>query len=258
MTAINPELSFTLDDAVEQVLLNLTGQTLQYNPQFDRYRAITKMINRALRANALENEWSYYHSVETIGFAIEGVSEYWFDASLRPRIVGDDSVRLVKDGEIIKWAYVLPRDALSKYQHRNGLWCSYVRNTLIFNRFLWEGEAGWEIQVPVMREPVVFQLPVNPTDPVDPEVRQSPVDFAYPDLIVARACYYYAQTDPIMQPRVQTLEGDYKDLMYQLIERDTSRTDEPYMNEFFVPIVNGIGGVDWTLHGHPHADERRI
>jgi hypothetical protein len=72
-------------------------------------------------------------------------------------------------------------------------------------------------------------------------------------VIVARAAYMYAQTDPVMQPRVQTLEGGYKDLMYQLIERDTSISDTPYMNSFILPLENGLVPAGES-HRHPHAD----
>ena len=49
---------------------------------------------------------------------------------------------------------------------------------------------------------------------------------------------------------------NYKDLMYQLIERDDRTTDSPYLNEFAVPIISDINGSYSGPHGHPHADER--
>ena len=39
---------------------------------------------------------------------------------------------------------------------------------------------------------------------------------------------------------MQTLDAQYKDLMYQFIERDDKHTDTPFQNEFFVPVQNGI------------------
>ena len=78
--------------------------------------------------------------------------------------------------------------------------------------------------------------------------------FDRPDLIVARGAYFYAQTDPVMQPRVPTLENDYKTLMYQLIERDERHTDTPYMNEFILPLENGLVPDDTNTHRHPHAN----
>jgi hypothetical protein len=265
MTAsLNPELVFTLDEGVKEVLGNLTGLDLSYIPEYDRYYAITRQLNRALRSNALEHEWSYYTSTESAGVAVEGDTEVWLPADLRPRVTGDDAVRLVDaDGNVARWAYVLPRDALSKYVGRRaGLWCAVTRNTITFSRPLYPSEAGLNIEVPVMREPVMFRLPARPEDPndpittVDPAIRDQPIDFSYPDVITVRASFYYAQTDPVMQPRVQTLEAQYKDLMYQVIERDDRFTDSPYQNEFFVPIQAGL--VDQGFyHQHPHSDERR-
>ena len=83
------------------------------------------------------------------------------------------------------------------------------------------------------------------------------LDFPYPELIVMRAAWLYAQTDPVMQPRAQYLEEQYKDLMYQLIERDDRHTDSPYQNEFFVPVESSIHGNSGHWHDHPHSDERR-
>jgi hypothetical protein len=73
-------------------------------------------------------------------------------------------------------------------------------------------------------------------------------------VIIARAAWNYAQTDPVMQPRAQTLEANYKDLMYQLIERDTSHTDTPYENSFILPLENGLVPIAWESHRHPHAE----
>lgn len=109
----------------------------------------------------------------------------------------------------------------------------------------------------------MFRLPEQPTDPEEPlvtvpqEILDQEVDFSYPDVITMRAAYLYAQSDPVMQPRVQTIEAQYKDLMYQCIERDDRNTDSPYMNEFFVPVQAGIHS-SMSFHGHPHADERRF
>jgi hypothetical protein len=68
----NVEVAMTLDEAVAEVLGLLTGLDLQYNPDQDRYQVITRQINRALRAVALDNEWSYYASVENVGKARAG------------------------------------------------------------------------------------------------------------------------------------------------------------------------------------------
>jgi hypothetical protein len=113
--------------------------------------------------------------------------------------------------------------------------------------------------VPVMREPVMFRLPADNAEVPDAILNQL-LDFEYPDLVVAKAAQLMAEGDPMVQPRVQSLEARYKDIMYQLVERDDRATDSPYMNEFFVPIQNGIHGssAQEFYHGHPHSDGRFI
>ena len=250
---MNPETHMTLDSAVGEVLGMLTGMDLEYVPEMDRYRAITRQLNRALRANALENEWGYYASILVIGSASEGEWEVLLPVNQRPRIVNDDAVRLVTEsGRPVRWAYFLPRDALHKYANRRGLWCSLTSRSLQFSRPFTDAEDGLEIHVPVMREPVMFRLPEK-TKTVPNSIRRQLIDFPYPDVVIARAAWFYAQTDPVMQPRAQTLEEAYKTLMYQLIERDTSHSDTPYLNSFTLPVENGLVQQD-TLHLHPHSD----
>jgi hypothetical protein len=258
MSSQSPELVLTLDDAVQEVLGQLNGLDLTYEPELDTYRAITRCLNRALRANALEHEWSWYSSTESLGAAAVGVTEIELDPTLRPRVINDDAVRLVDDdGNPVLWAYFLPRDALHKYAYQPGYWCSVTRTTLMFNKSFTDEMVGLDIRIPVMREPTMFRLPAQ-TDPpttVPTETRDQPIDFAYPDIIVARAAFYYAQTDPVMQPRVQSLEGYYKDLMYQAIERDDRNTDTPYENSFIVPVQSGIYR-ESTARPWPLADRR--
>jgi hypothetical protein len=251
--SINTEVQQTLDDAVTEVLGLLTGLDLTYEPELDRYRALTRVLNRALRANALEQEWSYYTTTMSLGTAVAGQRELWIPANKRPRIVNDDAVRFVDaNGNAQQWAYFLPRDALHKYGDKNVLRCSVTQRSLLFSRPFCDLEAGLEVMIPVMREPIMFRLPsVGKT--VSSSIRKQLIDFPYPDVIVARAAYMYAQTDPVMQPRVQTLEGGYKDLMYQVIERDTSISDTPYMNSFVLPLENGLVPTGES-HRHPHAD----
>lgn len=258
----NPDLELTLDEAVAEVLGLLTGLDLQYAPEQDRYGAITRQLNRALRSNALEHEWSYYSDVQSVGTATLGEREVFISSTIRPRIVNDDAVRLCdENGVPVAWAYFLPRDAIHKYPQRGGLWCSVTRNTILFSRAFNVLEDGLDIQVPVMREPRMFRLPAQPEDPnlplvpVPDTIRNQLIDFAYPDVIILRAAFYYAQTDPVMQPRVQTLEAQYKDLMYQIIERDDRNTDSPYENSYVVPVQGGIYA-EPTPTGHPLADER--
>lgn len=258
---MNAETTMTLDDAVAEVLGLLTGLDLQYTAESDRYQTITRQLNRALRAVAHEKEWSYFADVASLGTVTAGDREVHLPSSLRPRVISDDSVRLVDScGAPKVWAYFLPRDALHKYAHANGLWCSVTRQTLVFSRPFHPGEDGLEIQLPVMREPTMFRLPPTPEDPyedrpvVPEEIRQQPLDFVYPDLIVLRAAFYYAQTDPVMQPRVQTIEAQYKDMMYQIVERDDRHTDTPFINSFTLPIQAGVSPGPEPRHGHPHQD----
>jgi len=262
VTVVNPETNMILDDAVEEVLAALTGLDLTYSPEFDRYRAITRALNRALRSNALEHEWSWYATTASAGPVAAGISAVTLPSTLRPRVTGDDAVRLVDtDGNTVEWAYFLPRDALHKYAFRGGLWVSSVREQLLFSRPFDVSEVGFTVEIPVMREPTMFRLPKHPEDPATPltpvpaDVRNQPIDFGYPDVVILRAAFYYAQTDPVMQPRVQTLEAQYKDLMYQIIERDDRMTDSPFANEFILPLRNGIeGGPSPLSHRHPHSD----
>jgi hypothetical protein len=253
---VNSEILLTLDDAVEEVLGGLTGLDLTYQPDQDRYRAVVRQLNRALRFNALEQEWGYYSSVEACGLAVAGEMAATLRSSVRPRIINDDAVRLVdNEGRPRRWAYFLPRDALHKYRYIDGLWCAATNTMLQFSRPFDGSEHGLEIQVPVMREPTMFRLPET-GEAVPDEVRDQLIDFNYPDLIVARAAYLYAQTDPVMQPRVQTLEGQYKDLMYQVMERDKRATDDPYINDFRLPIQGSLHEPVHGHHAHPHADGR--
>lgn len=261
----NVNVQLSLDEAVREVLGLLTGLELQYQPEYDRYRAITRVLNRALRANALEAEWSCYSDTEEVGIVIEGEREVNLRSSIRPRITLGDCVRLLDANQrVVAWVYFLPRDSLAAYDGRGELRCSVTRTSLMFSRPFLAAEAGLTIVAPVMREPQMFRLPDQPEDPnadlvdVPASIRQQTVDFDYPDLVIARAAYFYAQTDPVMQPRVPTLEQNYKTLMYQLIERDGRHTDAPLLGDFFVPIVNGINGPTRMRHRHPHADGRRV
>ena len=258
----NPDVALTLRDCVDEVLNTLTGLDLVYDPNMDRFRSITRMLNRALRANATEAEWSYYSSVEQVGYAYEGQQTVPLRSTIRPRIINDDAVRLVdRDNRVHAWAYFLPRDALHKYRSRAGLWVAHTRSTLEFSRPFIYPENGLMIEVPVMREPKMFDLPPLPENPdeaitpVPDDILEQELDFDYPDLVVARAACLYAQTDPLMQPRVQTLDAAYKDLMYQFIERDERNTDSPYVNEFILPIDgDSYGPTHYHSHHHPHSD----
>jgi hypothetical protein len=255
MSEMSVEVQMTLDDSVAEVLGMLTGLDLTYEPGYDRYRAVTRQLNRALRGNALEQDWSYYSTVVNLGSVTEGDTEYTLAQPYRARILDDDAVRLVDpDGKPLIWAYILPRDSLHKYANRRGLWCAIVRKTVMLSRpiTLAEQDAGLTIHVPVMREPTMFRLPPA-TEEVDDDIRNQLIDFDYPDVVIARAAWLYAQADPVMQPRAQTLEANYKNMMYSLIERDTDHTDSAYLNEFIVPIQNSVRDGITGRHTHPHA-----
>lgn len=248
MTTINPDVTMTLEEAVREVLVLLTGQALTYDPDMDRFRVVTSQLNRALRSNALENNWSFYSVTERLDLTgAAGDMDFTISTDYRFRVVNDDAVRiLTRDGQAVAWAYFLPRDALHKYRNRGGLWCSVTRNVLTLSRPLPDAADGLVMEIPLMREPIPFRLPADPEDEVDALVLAQELDFDFPDVIVARAAWLYAQTDPMMQPRVQTLEDQYKNLMYQLIERDTAITDTPYLNEVIVPVQGDIYGE--TVH----------
>lgn len=260
MTTINPDVSMNLQQAVTEVLVLLTGQTLQYDPDQDRFRAIASHLNRAMRSNALEQNWSYYSEQLTIDLTgRERDMVFPISTGFRFRVINDDAVRVLDlDQYPIAWAYFIPRDALHKYRNRGGLWASVTRNELTLSRPLTtvtDVLAGYTMVVPVMREPEPFVIPADPTVAMDPVVLAQPVDFDFPDVVIARAAWLYAQTDPMLQPRVQTLEDQYKDLMYQLIERDTAFTDTPDQNEIIVPVQGDIHG-ESTWRPWPVANRR--
>ncbi len=253
----NTDVQITLEQAVAEVLTLLTGVDLTFNPAEDTFHVVARCLNRAMRSVALEHEWSYYSSTENVGTAQVGVQDVEISSRLRPRIIGDDAVRLqTSEGKVVRWAYILPRDALHKYGDRS-LRCSITRSTITFSRPFVNGEQGLSIMAPVMREPRMFLIPASGQEPTR-QVLDQLIDFDYPDLVMARAAYIYAQADPVLQPRVPALEEQYKDIMYQLVERDERHTDTPYMNDFFVPIEGSINGstVPQFHHFHPHSDER--
>ena len=253
---INPNVTMDLETAVREVLGVLTGQTLSYDPDMDRFRAITLHLNRALRSNALEAEWSYYHELIRLGPVTAGARVFVISTDYRYRVINDDAVRFLDADDVpVAWAYFLPRDALHKYARRSGLWASVTRNRLTLSRPVPDELDGHRVEIPVMREPRPFVLPDDPTAVVDQDVLDQKVDFDFPDVVTARAAWLYAQTDPVMQPRVQTLEEQYKTLMYQLIERDSANTDMPYQNEIIVPVQNDIYG-ESTHRPWPVANRR--
>lgn len=257
--AINSSVALTLEDSVDEVLNILTGLELTYSPSQERFHSITRYLNRALRAVALEHEWSYFASSEELGRTVLGQQEIELSSRQRLRIIADDAIRLATDSNIpVRWAYFLPRDAIHKYRARKGLWAAVTRTTITLSRPITEQEVNLRIVAPVMREPRMFDI-VESGQEIPLATRQQQLDFDYPDLVIAKAAHLYAQSDPLMQPRVQTLDAAYKDLMYALVERDDRFTDSPYLNEFTVPIESNLAGSSFMpayAHLHPHADER--
>ena len=284
----------TLDFAITELYNMLYGSAMTYVPNLDRFRAGTMALNRALRHNALEKEWSYYSSTLQLDVPQPGTTRVILPSTHRLRGVSDDSVRVVNDcGVPILWAYILPRESLHKYRERRGYWCSVTGMELNFSRPLPNIE-GLRLELPGMREPRQLLLPrklesieqlgaqqqdhwqptgppdYNPSehdpardymeigpDAIESELRNQLIDFEFPDLILAKACHLMAQSDPVMQPRVQTLEEGYKDLMYNLSSRDDAITDSPYQNEFEVPVQHDIFDTGFGWNGRaPRADER--
>ena len=107
--ALNRDVQLTLEDAVEEVLGLLTGLDISYMPEQDRFRTVTRALNRALRSVALEHDWSYYSGDEEVSQCVPGVQEVEIPANLRPRVSLDDAVRLVTDGgtTVIGFAFMV-------------------------------------------------------------------------------------------------------------------------------------------------------
>ncbi len=261
---MNDNVSLSLEEAVAEILGLTTGLDLEYVSDMDRYRAIVRQINRALRGNALEREWSYYSSVQNVGVVTPQLRQLSFRSSLRPRVIGDDSIQFRNSrGDTVHWAYILPREAIHKYANREGIWAAVTGRRIEFSKNLPDDMLGLEIWAPVMREPVMFEIPKQGNDPDEHapefpiETREALLDFDFPDVVVLRAAFQYAQTDPLLQPRVQIIESQYKNLMYQLIERDERSTESPYLNDFVVPMRGYLNAPTSVFHhGHPHSDER--
>ena len=249
----NQDVAYTLDEAVDELLRNLHGLGVQYEPTADRYHVIAHVLNRALRAVALDNEWSWYFEDAELGVVQQGDRTVEMTSRQRLRIVQDDAIRLETDAGLpVRWIYLLPRDALHKYASVPGLWASATRSTIKFSRPIRQDEAGLRVMAPIMREPKMFDVP-DPGQEVGPSVRNQQLDFDYPDLVIMKAMYMYAQTDPVIQPRVPTLEENYNTLKYALIERDTQFTDSPYRNDWILNISNAPGRRETYSPMYPHA-----
>lgn len=257
---MNSELEMTLEEAVAEFYGSLIGQDLQFIPERDKFQIAVRMLNKALRAIAREHEWAYYASTRNLGNPVAGERSIALPSSLRPRIINDDAVRLVNPttGNAIRWAYFQPREAIHKYPADSQLYAAVMATSLQFSRPFYESEEVLEIHVPVMREPEMFRLPEQPTDPEEPlvtvpqEILDQPVDFDHPDLVVAKAIFFYAQTHPILQPRVMQLEDDFKTILYALQERNDRHTAAPFVNNWDMGIYGSIAD-GHSYHQSPHT-----
>ena len=246
-------VSMSLKDAVNEVHNILTGLDLTYEDRYDVFHATVRQINRSLRSVALEDEWAWYTEDADLGTTTEGQTEVDLMASYRPRVQQDDAVRLVNsDGHVVVWAYYLPRDSLNKYLYKPELRVAFVRNQIVFSRPIQLYESGLQIIVPAMREPRQTKIPDPGQRMTDAELNRA-LDFEYPDMIIAHAAWQISMSNPVYQPRAQTLEEGFKEYKYSLTERNTNHSDSPLRNNF----VPSYGDPYLTTpHRHPHSDRR--
>ena len=71
----NTDVQITLEQAVAEVLTLLTGVDLTFNPAEDTFHVVARCLNRAMRAVALEHEWSYFSATENVGTVQVGVQD---------------------------------------------------------------------------------------------------------------------------------------------------------------------------------------
>ncbi len=117
----NTDVQITLEQAVAEVLTLLTGVDLTFNPAEDTFHVVARCLNRAMRSVALEHEWSYYSATENVGTAQVGVQDVEISSRLRPRIIGDDAVRLqTSEGKVVRWAYILPSNIRGQLRRQDG------------------------------------------------------------------------------------------------------------------------------------------
>ncbi len=246
-------ITMSVRDAVNEVHNILTGLDLTYEDRYDIFHATVRQLNRSLRAVALEDEWAWYSEDVDVGTSTEGQTTVELDANYRPRIQQDDAVRLVdSSGMVVRWAYYLPRDSLSKYLYRPELRVAVTRNVITFSRPLLASEADLSIIVPVMREPRQTRIPPTGQKLTEADLNRA-LDAEAPDLIVAHAVWQMAMSNPVYQPRAQTLEEAFSDLKYAMMERNTNHSDSPLRNTF----TPSYGDPYLMLpHAHPHSDRR--
>lgn len=247
-------VALSLQEAVAEVHNILTGLDLEYDDRYEIFHATVRQINRSLRQVALLEDWGWYSELVLSGVTHEGQTVIELDALYRPRINQGDCVQLVdpNTGLTWHWAYYLPRDSLSRHTHRSELRVAFVRNTLMFSRPIQRFESGYEILVPAMREPQQTTIPESGKQLSDAELNR-PIDFEFPDLVVAHAAWQISLSNPVYQPRAQTLEAAYDDVRYALSERDSNHSDSPLRNDFTPSYGDPYLRVP---HRHPHSDRR--
>lgn len=247
-------VTMSLRDAVAEVHNILTGLDLEYDGRYDIFHAGVRQLNRSLRSVAMLEDWGWYAEDVQAGQTTLDQVTIELDDIYRPRVGQDDAVRLVDpdSGLVRYWAYYLPRDSVSKYLYRPELRASFTRNTLTFSRPLQAFEAGLNIVVPVMREPRQTRVPDAGQTLTDAELNRA-IDFEFPDLVVAHAAWQTSQSNPLYQPRAQTLEAAYDDIRYALLERDSNHSDSPLRNTFTPSYGDPYLAMP---HNHPHSDRR--
>ena len=246
-------VQLSLQESVNEIHNILTGLDLTYEDRYDIFHATVRQVNRSLRQVALEDEWAWYVEEVDAGTTTVDMTEVELNSAYRPRVQQDDAVRLVNaNGITVSWAYYLPRDSLNKQMHRPELRVAFTKNVIKFSRPLQLFESGLSIIVPAMREPKQTRLPEAGARLTPAELSRA-IDAEYPDLIVAHAAWKMAMSNPLYQPRAQTLEEEFNDLKYALTERNTNHSDSPMRNNF-VPSYGDPYLA--TPHVHPHSDRR--
>lgn len=245
----------TLSETVDEVVNTLYGLSTRFEPDTDSWHGMALTLRRALKVVATERDWIYYHDTVQVGTVEPDCSVIVVPSRYRVRKTGDDAIRLLDSrGRPVVWAYIIPDDALHKYRALSGLWCSVVRQEIRFSRPFYKAEKGLRVIAPVMREPYLWPKLVSgqalPQDEMDRDI-----DFHRADMVVMKAAYLYAQTDPLLQPRVPQLEQDYRAVFYQVQEQDTNVTMGAMVNDFQLPIEGDYRFVSGHGYGlHPHSD----
>lgn len=246
--------TMTLEEAVSEVHNILTGLDLTYDDRYDIFHATVRQLNRSLRAVALLEDWGWYVEELDLGLTTQGMTSVEVDRRYRPRVGQDDAVRLIdpNSGLVRYWAYYLPRDSINKYAARRELRVAFTKNTLTFSRPLQGFESGLSLRVTCMREPRQTRIPPAGEELTTVELT-TPIDFSSPDLVVAHAVWQISMSNPVYQPRAQTLESIYDDLRFSLTERDSDHSDSPYRNNFTPSYGDPYLAIP---HRHPHSDRR--